>query len=999
MGEYLVVLFTVVLCLVTTSTCENESKGPCRLIGKVSGLEKTKQGIFLQGAYVNCVLMSQESEVKFTFDINWALDTAEVDNNTLVDVGVLFWCLSSIELDFINPQNTAKKNILLGLSFKGFCKVWTRNLAVFAKATDFRAMGLEGEKATWSSESAFTNVTQGNNSLVHDFRGIAVVKLYNSLPENIPGMFTDTKNVWPNMAEMDIKGTTMKEIPEQWKITMPFLQRLLLVKCNLTKPPEFPWNNSTLEFYRELRRDDHPGLNLFQVQSNLYVRALYLDKNNIKDLTSHEFRGFLHFVSLRENGLKVIGSSCFRNLEGIQTIDLGENNLASLPRNLFQGLPSLLNILLGSNNLTAIEQTLFKGLNNIKLITIDHNNLHSIPNGLFSSLNTLEVLNLGANNIAKIEENPFPKDSALQKLYLDKNKLSSFPPWLFLLRNVKVIDLSSNQLTFEDLDKALDDYIISQDDPLENGEPPIVLNLSNNNITTLVDSDGLSRIKQDEKISPVRQAKYTYLWKAYVISFSGNPLVCDCIMSAVALEIGKLLQKYPSIRSRFETWQCHWPLELKNKSILEIREDQWLRRETELEDRNCPTECTCRERCSSGIIVVDCEKKKLTEVPSLMPQGLIELNLMSNDIRDIPAFPYLVNVTVLKLTNNKVERLKASTVEKLKRVKILLIDVNKLTTLPREIESLNFTTLALEQNLLKCDCRTKWMKNWLVKNRRRIRNIDKVFCNSEHVLGQAIYSLPDDEFICTTIKEKNTGQTVPIETVAACTLGGLLALMLIIAIVLYKYHREVKVFMYTHFNWHPFDRIDDSDPNKIYDAFISFSGNDFDWVKNTLQERLENHDTPYKLCFHHRDFPVGEPIVENIFKSVDQSKRMLVVLSSSYAKSDWCLMEFREAHRKVLEDRMKYLIVILFDDVDTTELDEEFKLYLRTNTYLSVSDKGFWQKLYYAMPLPSTTESVEDRSLESVASSGNIDTSTEILQQEALEMAHNTIDTIALVQQ
>ena len=260
-----------------------------------------------------------------------------------------------------------------------------------------------------------------------------------------------------------------------------------------------------------------------------------------------------------------------------------------------------------------------------------------------------------------------------------------------------------------------------------------------------------------------------------------------------------------------------------------------------------------------------------------------------------------------------------------------------------------------------------------------------MFCNSEHPLFKAIYSLPDDEFIC-----GSTGQTVSVETIASCTLGGLLALLLFVGILLYKYHTEVKVFMYTHFNWRPYDRTDDSGPNKIYDAFLSFSGDDFDWVVNTLQERLENHDPPYKLCFHHRDFPIGEPIVENIFKSVDQSKRMLVVLSSSYAKSDWCLMEFREAHRKVLEDRMKYLIVILFDDVDTTELDEEFKLYLRTNTYLSVSDKRFWQKLFYAMPLPSARESVDDRSLESVAASNNIDKSAEISQQEEIEMTQNT---------
>jgi len=62
---------------------------------------------------------------------------------------------------------------------------------------------------------------------------------------------------------------------------------------------------------------------------------------------------------------------------------------------------------------------------------------------------------------------------------------------------------------------------------------------------------------------PVRQAKYTYLWKAYVIKLSKNPLVCDCIMSAVAQEIGKLLQEHVLVRSRFDTWQCHWPLELK----------------------------------------------------------------------------------------------------------------------------------------------------------------------------------------------------------------------------------------------------------------------------------------------------------------------------------------------------------------------------------------------------------------------------------------------------
>ena len=939
-----------------------------------------KQGTDVLQTDVFCALTSQESGVKLTFDINWALDAAEVDNNTLVVVYVGFWCPSSTELHFTNPRNTANKNILLGLYFVDGCKVWTRNLSVFAKATYLYQMVM-GDKATWSSASSFTNVTQGNDSFLNDLR---VAIFLNNLPENIHGLFNDTKIVFPNMTEIFITRTPIKEIPEQWKITVPFLQVLSLIECNLTEPPEYPWNNSALD--RAEVRDTYGYYYAYQVQSHLYPRILYLDKNNIEDLTSHEFRGFLHYLSLRENGLKAIGPSCFHNLEGIETIDLSENNLASLHRNLFQGLTSLLNIILGSNNLTVIERTLFKGLNNIKRIELDNNKLHSIPNGLFTSLSTLELLSLSGNNIEKIEENPFPKYSALQNLYLDKNKLSSLPPWIFSLRKIKSIDLSSNQLTLGDLDEAVDEYSIPMGDPLKGGKSSeIVLSSSNNNITT-VDYKGLSRIKRNEGISVLQELKYSYLWRTYKIDLSGNPLVCDCIMSAFVQKIRKLFPTHSSMRSRFHTWRCHRPLELKDKPILEIREDQWLG--TELDDRNCPTECTCWERCSSGIgIIADCAGKNLTEVPSSMPQGLIELNLINNDIRDITERPYFANVTVLKLTNNKVERLNASTMKELKRLKILLLDSNELTTLPKEIKSLNFTTLALDQNFFKCDCTTKWIKHWLVqlKNKRRIESIKKVFCNSGHAIGQAIYSVPDDEFICAPIQKKNAGKTVRTElTIAACSLGGLLALILFVGIALYKYHREVKVFMYTHFNWHPYDRIDDSDPNKIYDAFLSFSGDDFDWVVNTLQERLENHDPPYKLCLHHRDFPIGEPIVENIFKSVDQSKRMLVVLSSSYAKSDWCLMEFREAHRKVLQDRMKYLIVILFDDVDTTELDEEFKLYLRTNTYLSVSDKRFWQKLFYALPLPSARVSVDGRSLESVAASNYIYNSAELLQQEEL---------------
>ena len=269
MGGYIVVLLTALVCLAPTSSSQNaESREPCRLKGKgssnLSNGEK-EQGTFLQWNYVECMLISQESGAKLTFDINRALHAAEVHNNTLVGVSVTFSCPSSIELDFINEQNTDNKNILLVLLFQGACKVWARNLVAFTKSTDFRTMRLIGKNTTWSSVYTLTNLTHGSESFVRDFRDITVITAHNSLPENIPGMFTDTRNVWPNMAEIYFEDTPIKEIPEQWKITMPRLQGLLLVKCNLTEPPEFPWNNSTLELVRELRRTDDSE-QVFQVE-------------------------------------------------------------------------------------------------------------------------------------------------------------------------------------------------------------------------------------------------------------------------------------------------------------------------------------------------------------------------------------------------------------------------------------------------------------------------------------------------------------------------------------------------------------------------------------------------------------------------------------------------------------------------------------------------------------------------------------------------------------
>ena len=51
-----------------------------------------------------------------------------------------------------------------------------------------------------------------------------------------------------------------------------------------------------------------------------------------------------------------------------------------------------------------------------------------------------------------------------------------------------------------------------------------------------------------------------------------------------------------------------------------------------------------------------------------------------------------------------------------------------------------------------------------------------------------------------------------------------------------------------------------------------------------------------------------------------------------------------------MKERTNYLILVLCEDVTIEDLDEEMRIYLRTNTYLRRDGRWFWEKLRYAMP-------------------------------------------------
>lgn len=185
-------------------------------------------------------------------------------------------------------------------------------------------------------------------------------------------------------------------------------------------------------------------------------------------------------------------------------------------------------------------------------------------------------------------------------------------------------------------------------------------------------------------------------------------------------------------------------------------------------------------------------------------------------------------------------------------------------------------------------------------------------------------------------------------TVTIAVSGMIIGLAALIGALYCRYEQTIKIFLYARGICLCYMAENDLDADREYDAFVSFTHEDEKFVMDDLVPKLEKD---YKLCVHYRDWVVGDMIPTQITRSVENSRRTIIVLSKKFVKSLWGLLEFRTAHVSALSEGRVRVIVLVIDDVTEDDtLDLQLRGYLLTNTYLKWGDPWFWDKLKYAMP-------------------------------------------------
>jgi hypothetical protein len=303
--------------------------------------------------------------------------------------------------------------------------------------------------------------------------------------------------------------------------------------------------------------------------------------------------------------------------------------------------------------------------------------------------------------------------------------------------------------------------------------------------------------------------------------------------------------------------------------------------------------------------------------------SLISLELGNNNIFSLSLnnpFKYMKGLTFLGLRGNKLNTFHTS-------------------TLPNNIVN-ELKTINLAINPYICNCDLIWFIKWLNNTKIVIQEYPHhYYCvMPESWKGKLLNTFSED---CT----EHQRLTVTIIVAISCSI---LVVMAITTITVYKMRWHIRYWIYLirakHRNY---SRLSNTD--YVYDGFVVYCDEDREWVHEKLVPVLEE-EHGHKLCIHYRDFQVGKLIVDNIVENMKESRKVILVMSNAFARSEWCQFEVLLAHERFLKNGSDTLVTVLLEDVSSRHFTNALKIILTSTTYAiwSENEEGrrlFWNQL------------------------------------------------------
>ncbi|XP_023215765.1 uncharacterized protein LOC111618453 [Centruroides sculpturatus] len=313
-----------------------------------------------------------------------------------------------------------------------------------------------------------------------------------------------------------------------------------------------------------------------------------------------------------------------------------------------------------------------------------------------------------------------------------------------------------------------------------------------------------------------------------------------------------------------------------------------------------------------------------------LANNLITLNLEDNIINSLSNFSHS-NLKYLNLRKNRINNV-IGDINSLNFSSLHSLDLssNTLSYISKEMidNFLNIEFVNLSSNPFNCSpCNLYYLQMWL--KAIDYRDSDLFIC-----------SIPAEQYRKKVISinskyEDCLDSNVNVITNIVISIICVLCIMTLIVFFIY-YHRwyiRYLLFRVRSAIWNYKQQREASCQYK-YDAFVSYSDAETKWVANELVPKMESEESGLKLCMHQRDFVAGKDIVQNITEKIEESRKVVILLSNNFLKSDWCMMELYLAHDKLFDENRDALILVKIEELKKILIPRRLQYYLKTRTYL-----------------------------------------------------------------
>ncbi|NXG26765.1 TLR21 protein, partial [Grallaria varia] len=666
------------------------------------------------------------------------------------------------------------------------------------------------------------------------------------------------------------------------------------------------------------------------LQQAVNLRALLLQSNKISSIDEDSFLSLtnLELLDLSNNSLARLSPVWFGHLLSLQHLHLQGNLYRDLGESSpFSSLRNLSSLHLGNPQFTVIRQGNFEGIEFLNKLWIDGRSLSQYEQGSLKLIKKIKHMIINIRNSSIFSE--IVRDLVHSVTWLEVRELQLAVETKSLVQN-STPPFRIQKLTFKDAfctDQSLSRMLVLLKNITSLRELEAidcVLEGKGEWDTEEIASSGQSFI-ETISILNVMIPNFHLFFDLYGMESQINKLKRLTITSSKVFMVPCRLARHFSsllyldfkdnllVNNRLDETICEnaWPslqtLNLSQNSLKSLKET---------------AKCICHLRKLNNL---DLSQNNFGDIPDVCewPKNLKYLNLSSTQI---PKVTTCVPPTleVLDVSGNNLKEFGLQ----LPFLKELYLTKNQLKTLPGAAPIPNLVVMSVRRNKLNSFSKEEYI------------------CDSPLAVRGAEVGA-----VHLSLMECHRSLVVSL----ICVLVFLVILILVA--IGYKYH--VVWYLRMTWAWLQAKRKPKRAPPKdiCYDAFVSYSENDSNWVENIMVRELEQACPPFRLCLHKRDFVPGKWIVDNIIDSIEKSHKTLFVLSEHFVQSEWCKYELDFSHFRLFDENNDAAILVLLEPIQSKTIPKRFcklRKIMNTKTYLEwpreeEQQQMFWENLKRAL--------------------------------------------------